>query len=53
VLIIGSSQLTRANEFVEVTLPALPIDNTMVVSLDGDNDSTIHVSIADATIRQP
>ncbi|HKY21884.1 MAG TPA: hypothetical protein VJM31_11770 [Vicinamibacterales bacterium] len=53
VVVVNSSQLTGAVEVVEVTLPSLPVDTVLRVSLVGGANSTILVTVADSTVRQP
>ena len=53
VVVIGPEQLTSRAEFVEVTLPALPIENLLRVQLTGDPDAYIVVTVSDSTVRKP
>jgi hypothetical protein len=51
VVVLDASQLTSATEFVEITNPNLPVENTYVVSLTGDPGATILVKVSDSTVR--
>jgi len=53
VVVLNASQLTSANAFVDITLSDLPVQNTIIVSMTGDDDSTITVTVWDSTVRVP
>ena len=53
IVVVKASQLTGGVEFVDVTIGDLPVENTIIVSLTGDDDSTIIVTVSDSTLRVP
>jgi hypothetical protein len=50
-LVVDSSQLTTATEFLEVPLVTLPVQNSLSVTLSGDPDATVLISVQDGTVR--
>jgi hypothetical protein len=50
-VVVDSSQLTTATEFLEVPLATLPVENTLSVTLSGDPDATVIITVQDGTAR--